>query len=249
MAIIIVVVCLAQIAAAFHFPMTVQKHTSLIPNRWASHTSVEKSRCFEFSTHSTPKLLTLVPVHKPKDGDLHNMRDNNPTMMCVYVAPLNDLDVTDAGKELSVLKKVIAKLENRASWLSAQKHWLIQATEAAATVRSQIVSTENAKVSVVRDLEQLQMAQNFLSVRLKTNQLKWSFKDKKMTFDKLRKKLEQLHYVKTDTVHAIRGMRDDIKVLETALGIPSRQVHISSSEIDSPLKFLENVQPEENFNV
>lgn len=202
----------------------------------------------EFPTPPIPELPLATPP-KPDCGDLCNPRDNDPTLVRVPAAPLGDLDVANAGKELPALKKVIAKLENRSAWLSAQKHWLVKATEAAAAVRREIESAEHTKAAVASDLEQLQMAQDALSVRLKANQLKWSFKDKKMTLEQLHEKLEELQHAKADVAHAMRDARDDVKVLETTLGPPSQQVQISPAELEDPLKFLDDIQPEEDFNV
>lgn len=210
-----------------------------------------KSKDPEFPTPPIPELPLATPLKpKPGCGDLCNPRDHNdPTLVRVPAAPLGDLDVANADKELPAVNKVIAKLDNRAVWLSAQKHWLVKATDAAASVRREIESAEHTKAAVASDLEQLQIAQNALSVRLKANQLKWSFKDKKMTLEQLHKRLVELQHAKAHVAHAMRDTRDDVKVLETTLGTPSQQLQISLEEVEDPLKFLDDIKPEEDFNV
>jgi len=77
--------------------------------------------------------------------------------------------------------------------------------------------------------------------------LKWSFKDKKMTLEKLKEQLEELEHAKADVSNQLRAAKDEVITIDTTLGPPSEQVQITPEELDDPLKFLEDVQPEDNY--
>lgn len=218
----------------------------IAPPRPLSPAIPAKSKDLEFSTPPPIPELPLGTPNKLDCGDLYNPRDNDSMLVRVPGAPLGDLDVANIGKELPVLKKVIAQLDNRAAWLSAQKHWLVKTTEATAAVHREIELAEHTKATVASDLEQLQIAQDALSVRLKANKLKWAFKDKKMTLEQLHEQLVELQRAKIDVTHAMRDARDDVTVLETTLGPPSQHVQISPAELEDPLKFLGDIQPNDD---
>lgn len=185
---------------------------------------------------------------QPGCGELCNPDAKDPILARVPAPPLNDADVAAVGLEGKVLAKVMQKLRNREGWLRAQKLWLSKATEAAATVRHEIELAEFTKDAVASELEQLKIAQDALSLKYKADRLKWSFKDKKITLEALRERLEALEHAKADVAHQIRESKDEVTILENTLGPPSQQVQISPEELDDPLGFLADVVAEHNYN-
>jgi hypothetical protein len=184
----------------------------------------------------------------PDCGGLCNPSDKDPLLTRIPQPPLNDMDIATVGLEGSVLAKVMQKLKNREGWLRAQKLWLSKAVEAAATVRREIELAEFTKDAVASDLEQLKIAQDALSIKYKADRLKWSFKDKKMTLEALTERLEALEHAKADVATQIREAKDEVIILENTLGPPSQQVQITPNELEDPLKFLDDVMQEHNYN-
>jgi hypothetical protein len=195
-----------------------------------------------------PHELPLVTPKKPDCGELCSPDAKDPVLAKVPSPPLDDFEIATVGLEGKVLAKVMQKLKNREGWLRAQKLWLSKAVEAAATVRREIELAEFTKDAVASELEQLKIAQDALSIKYKADRLKWSFKDKKMTLEELRERLEALEHAKADVAHQIRDAKDEVTILENTLGPPSQQVQISPTELEDPLKFLDDVVAEHNYN-
>jgi len=195
-----------------------------------------------------PPELPLKTPPKPDCGELCSPDAKDPVLARIPSPPLNDFDIATVGLEGTVLAKVMQKLKNREGWLRAQKLWLSKAVEAAATVRREIELAEFTKDAVASELEHLKIAQDALSIKYKADRLKWSFKDKKMTLEELRERLEALEHAKADVAHQIREAKDEVTILENTLGPPSQQVQISPSELEDPLGFLDDVVAEHNYN-
>jgi hypothetical protein len=196
-----------------------------------------------------PPELPLATPPKPDCGELCSPNAKDPLLARIPAPPLNDFDIATVGLEGTVLAKVMQKLRNREGWLRAQKLWLSKAVEAASTVRREIELAEFTKDAVASELEHLKIAQDALSIKYKADRLKWSFKDKKMTLEELRERLEALEHAKADVAHQIREAKDEVTILENTLGPPSQQVQISPSELEDPLKFLDDVIAEHNYNL
>lgn len=188
----------------------------------------------------TPPTPTCVGLCNPDAS-------KDPLLARVAGPPLDDITVAAVGAEADVLRKIVKKLRNREGWLRAQKTWLSKAVEAAATVRREIELAEFTKDAVASDLEQLKLAQDNLSIKYKADRLKWSFKDKKITMQALKERLEELEHAKADVAHQIRSAKDEVTILESTLGPPSQQVQISPAELEDPLKFLEDVTVPEEY--
>lgn len=216
-------------------------------------------------TPSTPTPVPVDPQHlpfpeppapenplptppMPDCGGFCDPDGSNPLLTKIPDPPLNDMDIATVGLEGQVLAKVMEKLRNREGWLRAQKVWLSKAVEAAATVRREIELAEFTKDAVASDLDQLKQAQDALSIKYKADRLKWAFKDKKITMEALRERYEALDHAKADVATQIREAKDEVTILENTLGPPSQQVQITPSELDDPLKFLEDVMTEHNYN-
>lgn len=200
----------------------------------------------EWPTPPPPENPLPTPP-SPSCGELCNPDAKDPVLARVTPAPFDDAAVANAGAEGAVLAKVLQKLRNREGWLRAQKTWLSKAVEAAATVRREIELAEFTKDAVASDLEQLKIAQDHLSIKYKADRLKWSFKDKKITMQALKERLEALEHAKADVANQIIAAKDEVTILESTLGPPSQQVQISPAELEDPLKFLEDVEVPEQY--
>lgn len=191
------------------------------------------------------------PLATPPMPDCGGMCDpdaKSPILARIPSPPLNDMDIATVGLEGTVLAKVMEKLRNREGWLRAQKLWLSKAVEAAATIRREIELAEFTKDAVASDLDDLKKAQDAISIKYRADKLKWAFKDKKITMEALRERLEALEHAKADVSNAIREAKDEVVILENTLGPPSQQVQISQSELEEPLKFLDDIMAEHNYN-
>jgi len=177
----------------------------------------------------------------PNCGELCNPASANPDLARVPAPPLTDQALGIVGLEGQVLKDVLAKIQNRDGWLTAQKEWLSSATAASATVRSELELAHLTRDAVASELEQLKLAQDHLAIRYKANRLKWSYKDKKITLEKLKEKLDELEHAKADIANQLRASKDEVLVIESTLGPPSQQVQITPEELDDPLAFLKDV--------
>jgi hypothetical protein len=184
----------------------------------------------------------------PDCGGMCNPDAKDPVLARIPAPPLGDAEIAAVGLEGTVLAKVTQKLKNREGWLRAQKLWLSKATEAADTVRREIELAEFTKDAVASELQQLKAAQDQLSLKYKADRLKWSYKDKKITYEQLLERLHELEHAKADVAHQIREAKDEVTILENTLGPPSQQVQISPAELEDPLAFLADVVAEHNYN-
>lgn len=200
----------------------------------------------EYPTPS-PDELPLPTPPSPSCGEACDPDGKNPFLARVPAPPLNDEAIAAVGLEGDVLAAVSKKIANRETWLRQQKLWLSKAVEAAATVKREIELAELTKAAVASDLEQLQKAQDALSIKYKADKLKWAFKDKKETLSQLHERLEALAQAKADVAHQIQEDKLEVDVLTSTLGPASEQVQISPEELEQPLKFLEDLHLEENY--
>jgi len=203
----------------------------------------------QFEDYPSPPNPSLPVASPPKAScqGICDPRETDPIMARVPAPPLGVLDVATVGLEGEVLSGVLKKIENRSAWLSAQKEWLTKAVEAAATIRHEIDLAEFVRGAVASDLDQLKQAQDMLSTRYKANKLKWAYKDNKFKVEQIEEKMTELAHAKADVSHKIREAKDEVIVLHSTLGPPSQQVQITPTELDDPLKFLEDIEPEETY--
>jgi hypothetical protein len=194
----------------------------------------------------TPELMVKSPA-RPSCGKMCNPGDADPVLAKVLPPPMTDAALAHVGLEGTVIAKVQSKIKNREGWLRAQKSWLSKAVEAAATIKREIELAEMTRDMVASDLEQLKKAQDRLSIKLKADQLKWAFKDKKITMEFLQEEFEALENQKREIKVQMEDANHEIMVLEQTLGPPSEQIIINPKDLDDPLAFLDGLEPEENF--
>jgi len=216
------------------------------PPRPAPKNIKKKPKFKEYPNPPVPQLPLASPP-KPTCVGACNPKDKDNYLARVPAAPLGPQAVANSGLEGKVLAKIIEKMRIREGWLREQKLWLNKAVEAAATVRREIELASFTRDAVASDLEQLKAAQDHLSLKFKADQLKWAFKDKKITLSELKERFEALEHAKADVAHQIREAKDEVIILENTLGPPSQQVQISPLELEDPLDFLKDVHPEETY--
>jgi len=216
------------------------------PPRPAPKNIKKKPKFKEYPSPPVPQFPLASPP-KPTCVGACNPADKDNYLARVPAAPLGPQAVANAGLEGKVLAKIIEKMRIREGWLREQKLWLNKAVEAAATVRREIELATFTKDAVASDLEQLKAAQDHLSLKFKADQLKWAFKDKKITMEALKERFEALEHAKADVAHQIREAKDEVIILGNTLGPPSQQVQISPNELEDPLDFLKDVHPEETY--
>lgn len=195
----------------------------------------------EWPTPPPAELPFPIPP-SPSCGDLCDPSAKDPSLVRIPAPPLTDLALAGTGLEADVLKAVQAKIANREGWLRAQKEWLSKASEAADTVRREIEQAIFTRDAVASDLEQLQLAQDSLSIRYKANKLKWAYKDKKQSLEYLAEEFEALDHAKEDIKNRMVEERNEVTILTNTLGKPSQQVQISPKELEEPLKFLDDIE-------
>jgi len=189
---------------------------------------------------ATPPMPTCGEQCKPDDSD--------PTLVKVPHPPLDDQQVAEIGLEGRVLKKIKSKAAKLNGWLDAQKHWLERASEAAATVRREIDMAKDTRSEVAKSLRRLQELQDYWSVKYKADKLKWAYKDKSIALEHIHEEFKAMDEVKAAIKNEMRAQKQEQEILEKSVGSsPTTTIQFTEEELADPLKFLQDVEQEENF--
>jgi len=200
----------------------------------------------KFPTPPPPEFPPATPPF-PTCGEQCNPDTSDPTLVKVPFAPLNDDAVAEIGLEGRVLKKIKSKYKKLSGWLGAQKHWLERAHEAATTVKREIMMATDTRDEVSKTLTRLQELQDYWSLKYKADKLKWAYKDRKISLDHVHDEFKAMDDVKFQIQHQMKDVSQEISILTNTIGQPKQDIQLTHADLDDPLKFLQDVEMEENF--